>query len=167
MGILALRPSAEWAKTSPWAPLAYLSISLSLNVILTLMITVRLVLYGRNVRAATGSTAGIGGLYKTITTMLIESSAIFGVSSLLAIVTWGVDTPAVNVFLPILGEAQVRAFPSIRLLDGMSHATTEWAGYRFTTHHSTGCQQERVDEQHHHPPEYQPVQSQEPRRAHW
>jgi len=111
MGILALRPSAEWTKVAPWALLAYLPISLSLNIILTSMIVIRLVLHGRNVRLATGSPAGIGGLYKSIATMLIESSAIFAVSSVLVIGTWPTPKPVANVFPSILSETQVRAFP--------------------------------------------------------
>ena len=167
IGILSLRPSVEWARISPWAPLAYLPISLSLNVLLTLMIVVRLVLYGRNVRTATGSPAGISGLYKAVATMLVESSAIFAVSSLLVVVTWGVNIPVMNVFLPILGETQVRAFTPLRPLDRLSHVTTEWAGHCFITHHSTGRKQERIDERHRHPPKYQSVQSQEPGGTHW
>jgi len=90
---------------------AYISISLSLNVLLTLMIVVRLLLHSWNVRTTTGSApVGTGGLYKSIATMLIESSALFAVSSLLAIVLWAISHPLSNVFSPILAETQVRAF---------------------------------------------------------
>jgi len=75
------------------------------------MIVVQLVLHGRNVRAATGSPAGISELYKTIATMLIESSALFAVTSLLYIATAGANTPVADLFSPILAEIQVRAFP--------------------------------------------------------
>ena len=93
--------------------LLYLSISVSLNVLLTLMIVIRLILHGRNVRTATGSPAGISGLYKAIVTMLIESSAIYAVTSLLVIGLWVVGSHAVNTFLPILSEIQVRTFPRL------------------------------------------------------
>ena len=93
--------------TSTWFGLPYLSISLSLNVILTLMIVVRLILHGKNIRAATGSSAGIGGLYKTISTMLIESCALYAVTSILVVGPQnGITT---NLFMPILAENQVRA----------------------------------------------------------
>ena len=53
----------------------YLSVSVSLNILLTLMIVIRLILHTRNVRTAMGM-SGIGGLYKTIIVMLIESCVI-------------------------------------------------------------------------------------------
>jgi len=110
IGILAIRPTEKWVKISPWSTLPYISISLSLNVLLTFMIVARLVMYARNVRAATGSLAGFGGLYVAIATMLIESSALFAVSSLVVIGTWATNSTAANAFTPILAETQVRTF---------------------------------------------------------
>ena len=72
------------------------------------MIVIRLIVHARNTRAAMG-VAGIGGLYKVIVATLIESSAIYGVISLLVIVPWASTNPVVNVFLPILRKTQVRA----------------------------------------------------------
>ena len=116
----------------------YFSITLSLNVLLTLMIVVRLVLCSRNIRTAMGHPAGIGGLYKTTTTMLIESSALFAVCSLLVVIPAGVYHPIASVFTRILAEIQVRAFSRFRSSDRLSHVTMEWAGHRFTSHCSTG-----------------------------
>lgn len=108
-----------------WFGLPYLSISVSLNIVLTLMIVVRLVLRARDVRAAMGFPAGISGLYKSIATMLIESSALFSVSSLLVIGTWASQNPAANTFPHILSETQVCAFPRLRPMDGLSHMMME------------------------------------------
>jgi len=111
MGILTTYPigGAAFNKTS--SGISYFSISLSLNVILTLMIIVRLVLHGRNVRAAAGSPAiGISGLYKTIATILIESCAIFALDSLLVIGTLAPKKQVTNLFIPTLSMTQVRAF---------------------------------------------------------
>ena len=91
--------------------LAHLSITVSLNVFLTLAIVIRLVLHGRNIRAATASRAGISGLYKTIATMLIESSSLYAVTSLLLIAMWATGSNASGVFVPIHGETQVRVLP--------------------------------------------------------
>ena len=91
--------------------IAYHSATLSLNVLLTIMIVVRLVLRSRNSRVATKSSAGFGGVYRTIATMLIESSALFAVSSLLVIGALIAKSPLMDLFLPILAETQVRAFP--------------------------------------------------------
>ena len=105
-GILFLYPSREGI-SEIWSGLVYFSITLSLNILLTLMIVVRLVLHGRNIRAATGSPSGISGLYKTIATMLIESSAIFAVSSVLYIGLMAADNPVMDLISPILAETQV------------------------------------------------------------
>jgi hypothetical protein len=56
------------------------------------MIVIRLVLHDRNIRAATGSRSGIGGLSKTVVTMLIESSALYAVNALAMIVLWVANT---------------------------------------------------------------------------
>jgi len=112
MGILAIcLPIIEdRGLADVWPTLPYLSISLSLNVILTLMIVIRLVLHGKNFRAATGSSGGIGGLYKTIATMLVESSALFAVSSLLVIGSLAARSSLLGLFIPILFQTQVCTF---------------------------------------------------------
>lgn len=88
--------------------LSFFSISVALNVILTLMIIVRLILHSRNVRDAMGAPAGAGGLYTAIVTVLIESCALYAVSFLLFIGPWGADSGVEYVFFPILIETQVR-----------------------------------------------------------
>ena len=93
-----------------WFGLPYFSISLSLNVLLTLMITVRLVLHSRDIRTSMGET-GNNGLYRVIVTMLIESSALYAVSSLLVLGPSSAGNSAADIFIPILAETQVRAFP--------------------------------------------------------
>ena len=70
----------------------------------------RLVLCSRNISAAPGSPSGLGRLYKTVATMLIESCALLAVSSLLPIVSWAVASPSAFLFSPIFAEIQVRAF---------------------------------------------------------
>lgn len=88
--------------------IAYFAISTALNVILTLMIAIRLILHGRNIRNALGTSTGAGGLYKAIVTMLIESSAAYAVSSLLYIGFWGSNSTVSDIFLQIFISAQVR-----------------------------------------------------------
>ena len=113
MGILMSCPTTDRVMQSEWPNLAFYSISLSLNIILTLMIVIRLVLCGRNMFAVPGSPSGLGRLYKAIATMLIESCALFAVSSLLLIVPWAVSSPVTFLFSPIFAEIQVRAFPQV------------------------------------------------------
>ena len=109
MGIVLVHANSELA-VNAWAGLVYLSISFSLNVLLTLMIIIRIVLHVRNTRAAVGIN-GIGGLSKAIVTMLVESCALYAVSTLLVLGSLGADnggSPITNFFLPILTQTQVR-----------------------------------------------------------
>ena len=126
--------------------LSYFSISVSLNILLTLMIVIRLVLHIRNIRTVTEAPSGFTGLYKTIVTMLIESSAIFAASSLLFLGFWGSGSYVADVFSVIQAETQVRAFFPTHggLRTWLSDVT---AGHRSIAHHSTSCQSEGVDEQ--------------------
>lgn len=87
-----------------------LSISVSLNILLTLMIVTRLLLHGRTIRSATGSPAGTSRLYNTMATMFIKSSALFSVTSLLLIGLWAAGSSAAGVFPAIVAVTQVRTF---------------------------------------------------------
>ena len=96
--------------TTPWSGVPYYTISLSFNIILTLMIVIRLILQARDTRTALGMTR-ISGLYKAVVTMLIESCVLYALSSLLVIGPWGANSPITNFFLPILNQTQVSIFP--------------------------------------------------------
>ena len=117
MGIAYDYQNSLQGTTTAWAGLPYFTISLSLNILLTLMISVRLITHARSIRTAVGI-AGIGRLCNAIVTMLIESCVIYAVSSLLVIGPWAADSPITNVFLAILPETQVRAFHDRDLLTG-------------------------------------------------
>ena len=101
------------------------------------MIVIRLVVYGRNLRAVTGSVAGIGGLYKTIATMLIESCALYAANSLLLIGLWAAGSGASGIFLPTFADTQVRSFLSRQPPDQLPDITVGWTGDRPTARHST------------------------------
>lgn len=118
----------EWADTRPSLNLnisiAYTSISVALNVLLTLTIVARLLLHSGQVRAVTGSTAGGSRLYVTIATMLIESSALYAANSLLLIGLWAAGNGAQYIFLHTLDEIQVCAFPRLQSSSGFSKSMT-------------------------------------------
>ena len=111
MGIMDIYQGAEYS-TADWAILPFYSISLSLNVLLTLIIIIRIALHTRNTRAALGIT-GIGGLGKAIITMLIESCALYAASVLLVIGSWAARSPITNFFESVLLPIQVRAFAQL------------------------------------------------------
>ena len=88
---------------------SYFSISLSLNILLTLMVVTRLVLHRRNFRNITGASQRVGGLYMAIITTLIESYALYAIAFMLYVVSWAVEHPIVYIFSQVLGNVQVRA----------------------------------------------------------
>ena len=109
MGIV-LTYQATQLTTFEWAGIPYFSLSLSLNIILTLMIVVRLTLHVRGVRAVMGK-VGSGGLCKAIVTMFVESCAINAVTSVLVLGLLGAGNDPMGILLPILPRTRVRAFP--------------------------------------------------------
>ena len=124
MGIMFIYETAQLndgASALPSFGLSYLLISTTLNVLLTLMIIIRLVLHTRKIRTALGIT-DIGGLCMTVITMLIESSALYAVSSLLVIIPWALVNRAESTFIAILSQTQVRALLRLRSSDGRSDA---------------------------------------------
>ena len=135
----------DWGTVPIGFVLPYFSISLALDVLLTLMIVARLIRYIGNIRTAMGRTE-IGGLCKAIVITFIESSALYAASSLLVVGRSNVGTTV--VLLPILAETQVRAFSRPQSLDGLSDVRVDWTGHRSAAHHPTIRQQECVDEKH-------------------
>ena len=88
--------------------LSYFSISLALNVLLTLMIVARLVWHSRNIKNAMGTSTGATGLYKAVATMLVESYALYAVTFLLYIGPVFAGNSAQYIFGQVVGQVQVR-----------------------------------------------------------
>lgn len=89
----------------------YFSVSLSLNILLTIMIVLRLVLRGRSVREVMGPIQNIrpNKFYKAIITIVVESCALYSISSVLNIGPWCTNNPVQFAFFPILVQSQVIA----------------------------------------------------------
>ena len=83
------------------------SISVSLNLLLTLMIVARLIILRKNLKKAMNAPVRLGGLYKAVITMLVESCALYAVTSLLYIGTSAAKSPLEYLFFPILSQIQV------------------------------------------------------------
>ena len=130
---------------------SYFLVSLSLNIILTLMIVTRLILHRRNLRRAIGVSDSSDGLYTTIVAMLIESYALYVVTFLIYVVPWEAGSPVTLLFCRILGPVQVCAiFAFLRCAAILGHhflimATT---GHRSVSHHYKSCQPESIHERH-------------------
>ena len=55
-----------------------------------------------------GVRPGVGGMYKAVVTMLVESYALYAVTFLIFIVPWAMNNYAAYIFAPIGAATQVR-----------------------------------------------------------
>ncbi|KAG9222286.1 hypothetical protein CCMSSC00406_0006583 [Pleurotus cornucopiae] len=115
MGIMTIfqssRPNASlWTSVTVDFGLPYFSISVSLNVLLTLLILLRLWFHNRSMKQTASMSASRSATpYASIISMLVESSALYAVTSLLFIGSYGAGNNISALFLPILGQTQVIA----------------------------------------------------------
>lgn len=110
MGIMVLfeiqLPASNlWTALSAQFVLAYFTLSLSLNILLTLLIVLRLLIHRHRAREYLGATHATN--YTSIVAMLVESSALYTAFSLIFIVSYVRKSAVQNLFLPVLGEIQV------------------------------------------------------------
>ena len=97
------------------------SVSVSLDVLLTLMIITRLILVTRDVRKSMNTPFKFSGMYKGVITILCESSALYVISFLLWIGAWAIKSPSEYFFFPNLAQTQVRC---LRAISARSRLTT-------------------------------------------
>ena len=121
-----------------------LSISVSLNVLLILMIVTRNVLHGRSPRPVT-SQAGISGLYTAISTRLIESHALFTRSSLVVIGLLVTGHYVADTFSFILADTLVRPIP-VPQSELEANVRTGRTGYRTAADCVSRRLQEHIDD---------------------
>lgn len=96
---------------------AYLAISLSVNIILTILIAIRLLLYRRTIMASMPDDRGSD--YTSLATIIIESASLYSVFALIFLITYAVNNPINSVFLTVASSSQVSSpDPSI---PGVSH----------------------------------------------
>jgi hypothetical protein len=86
---------------------SYFSISLSLNLLLTLMIVTRLILYRRNIRNAMGASGEFSRTYNSVITMIVESYAPYAVASLVNLALFLTNGPIGQVFNTVISYTQV------------------------------------------------------------
>ena len=90
---------------------SYNAICLSLNIILTLMIVLRLIVHIRNIRNATGASGRSGGLHTTAATvamMLVESSALYAGVLLAYTIPLAMNSLVMTLFSGVTNAVQVR-----------------------------------------------------------
>ena len=84
------------------------SVSVSLDVLLTIMIIARLLLLNKEIRKAMNAPLKSSGMYRAVIMVIGKSSALYVVTFLLFIGMWAVDNPSEYFFFPVLAQAQVR-----------------------------------------------------------
>ncbi len=84
---------------------SYYAISLSVNIILTILITLRLVLYRRSIMARLP--AEYAAHYVSLAAIIVESAAIYSVFAVLFLITYAVNNPSNQVLLAFASSAQV------------------------------------------------------------
>lgn len=97
---------------SPWVDggsinwtIPFFSLSLSLNIIITIAIVLRLLLFRRQIVLLLGKDHGTQ--YTSIAAMIVESAAIFSTFSLLFLVPFALNHPLNEVFFQALSGVQV------------------------------------------------------------
>jgi len=112
MGVMTLfqasRPGASlWTKVTTNFGIPYFSLSVTLNVLITLLITGRLLLYRHQVRRTLGAANASTVPYVSIVAMITESSMLYAVFSLLFIGPYASESHVSDIFLPILSQIQI------------------------------------------------------------
>ncbi|KAH8109257.1 hypothetical protein DFH11DRAFT_1628312, partial [Phellopilus nigrolimitatus] len=114
MGIMVLfqssRPGANlWSKVSVNFGVPYFSLSMALNILVTLLIATRLLLYRRKLHRTLGPEQVAAVPYVTIAAMIVESSMLYAVFSLFFIGPYGANSQISHIFLPVLSQVQIIA----------------------------------------------------------
>ncbi|VDB94881.1 unnamed protein product [Peniophora sp. CBMAI 1063] len=133
-GILWALSSSRTASPSTLYPalpkaygIAYTSTSFSINILLTLLITGRLLQYRANIMSSLP--AAYAKHYLSLATALVESAALYSVFAVAFLVSYAVDSGLDQVFLAVAQAAQqVSAYMIVyRLANGMAWETTTLA----------------------------------------
>lgn len=117
MGAIVLykssRPgSSLWSGVTVNFGLPYFTIECSLNIFLTLLIAGRLFYHSRNFSKLVPDSKS-PTIYSNVITMVVESCAIYAVTSLLFIGPYAANNYASDIFLPLLSQVQVSFIGSL------------------------------------------------------
>lgn len=87
---------------------SYYAISLSVNIILTCLITFRLVMYRREILRSLPQ--DYASQYLSLTAIIVESAALYSLFAILFLITYAISDPTNQVFLGMASAAQVLLF---------------------------------------------------------
>ncbi|KAL9710485.1 hypothetical protein Ac2012v2_006019 [Leucoagaricus gongylophorus] len=115
-----------WSTISINLAIPYWAISIALNVIITACIAARLLYMRYQMRRALIES---GSEYISITSMMVESAAIYTANGLIFLVSYAVNSPIQNLALPVLGQTQSIAplLIILRVLQGRAWSSSSLA----------------------------------------
>lgn len=112
MGTLLLTQVSQpglsiWSNSSVNFALTYFSVSLTLNILTTVLILVRLFQYRYEMTRSLGKAHG--KYYTSVAAMLVESASLYAACSLLFLVPYVLNHPLQNIFMQVLSQVQIIA----------------------------------------------------------
>ncbi|KAJ3574053.1 hypothetical protein NP233_g2024 [Leucocoprinus birnbaumii] len=121
-----------WSTISINLAIPYWAISIALNVIITACISIRLLYMRYQMRNAL---VGTGTEYISVTSMMVESAAIYTINGLIFLVSYAVNSPIQNLALPVLGQTQSIAplLIILRVLQGRAWSSASLAKFQTGT----------------------------------
>lgn len=112
------RPNASlWTTTTVQFTLPYFTISVSLNIILTLLLVGQLLRMSYDLRKTMGKNHA--ATYISIAAMLLESATPYAAVGLIFIITYARNSDVQNLALPVLSQIMV-SFLGMRMRHGAS-----------------------------------------------
>jgi len=105
--LLQLSAASPFVNTNLNWTIPYFSISLAINIFVTIAIVSRLLLFRRRIASVLGPSHG--SQYTSVAAMIIESAALFSVFSILFLVPFGLNNPIASIFLQTMGQVQACA----------------------------------------------------------
>ncbi|TCD67459.1 hypothetical protein EIP91_012376 [Steccherinum ochraceum] len=125
-------PSGFFSKITANFALPYFALSLSLNILLTIMIVFKMSIQKLKGRAIFGEQ--YGRHYTSISTMFIESAALYCLFSILLLITYAMNHPINQIWLGISPSIQMLSSYLIiyRVVQGRAWTTDTWTGTRAT-----------------------------------
>jgi len=102
--LVQLSAASPFVNTNLNWTIPYISISLGLNILLTIAIVLRLLLFRRRIASALGPTHG--SQYTSIAAMVVESASLYSIFSILLLVPFALGNSIASVFLQVIGQVQ-------------------------------------------------------------
>ena len=100
---------------------SYYAISLGTNIVLTVLIIVRLLLYRHNLTARLPT--DYAKHYLSLLAIIVESAALYSVFALIFLITYGINDPVNQIFLAFASFTQVcLLFPGLFLRVNIAYA---------------------------------------------